>query len=768
MCAARRPRRLRSALISLLVPLGTLTVGCSEPPQRDLLRLTDLAIASPAEARTLARDLRLQGKPTRLDVEIPAARLTELVLRARGTAQSLELDWKIGSEPRFRDFRSVSVPLDGPPGEATESVVRMSLAEEPQWVGNLDAIRLRARGGWLEVASLEIGPPAGARSASISGRTLPTFPGLTRLELQLPTDAPRKATLEVELGVAPLFDKPGTVARFRIRAVPEDVEPAPDRGVAWLDRTVEGDGTPGWEPVRIPVEVPPGGRVLLETEVHRKGRSLPEGVAFWGAPILVRPDPPDPKKPDLVVILVDTLRADVLGAWGNHDELTPNLDRLARRSVRLDQLHSPAPWTLPTVASLLTGLQPQSHGAGLPGTSSSLPTPLGSGPTTLSQRLTRRGFYTAGVYRNTFLEPSFGVSRGFDLYERVIGEDDARVDRAIEILERIHGDRRFFLLLHLFGPHNPYVPPGDACDVARRLEPEYAAASDGTGPAKPADPPAPGGNMGCRGDRRPGLPVPPAVDRPWFRALYEAEVAYTDAQIGRFLDAIDRLGLADRIVLVMLSDHGEDLWNRLEQLERYGYYQGDHGHHQFEDLVRVPGMIRAPDLAPGVVNRPVETVDLLPTMLGLLDLDTDGEGGAGGPHTEDSPLQGLDLSGALRSGEDLPELSRRLLVSDVMLYGRRWSVRRGPWKLVVPEDWQGPGSGDVQGQDAELYDLEHDPGETTDVAGDHPDIVASLWDVGREERGRRRAVLEALQGGEDTVRLDKDQLRQLRALGYLQ
>jgi arylsulfatase A-like enzyme len=408
--------------------------------------------------------------------------------------------------------------------------------------------------------------------------------------------------------------------------------------------------------------------------------------------------------------------------------------------VRFADLQSPAPWTLPSVSSLLTGLQPQTHGAGQrfgdfdpasPRQNDFAPTGLPGGVRTLAGVLRQQGFYSVGVYQNFYILPGFGIHQGFDDYTSFEDRGEVLVDNALARLREARADRPTFLYLHFFDLHSPYNPPAAECaQVAHRLEPAYA------------------GPVGCDGDRNPErTTVPPPGDRPWFHALYRAELAYTDRQVGRFLDGLRDLGLADDTVVMVVSDHGEEFWDRLGQETALGYEtNSDHGHTFYQELVHVPALLRIPGRKPAVVNEPVEMVDLFPTLLHAVGVDPPAS-------------QGTDLT-ALLDGN--PATRRPTMLADVLLRGRpRWAVRRGPWKLVVARDPALP---------TELYDLEHDPGERTNVAAAQPQIVTALRAWGeREIAARLRARGVFLKRGDTlgATYLEWRYITKLRALGYL-
>lgn len=699
-------------------------LACGDEPPRRLIRLGSLVETGAVDEVRLPAGAARAGVPYRVKPGLSAAQVASLRLRARGDAPLATLSWKLAGDRNFPHFRTLSFPL-APDGQ--EHVYEIDLQREPYWTGRVEALRLAVETGRLEVLEATAEPATDPyRSMALEGDSRPALPGVARTEIRLPADLPRGSFFEAALGLVPEHDRPGTRAVFRIWR-----EGTAGREL-WFEEVVEGSGSrksrQGWRPVRK--ELPGdsrGGRLSLEVEATRRGRTLPEGVALWGNPVLVTPGRPAGK--NLVVVLIDTLRADRLGAYGNRDGLTPHLDRFAKEGTRFAHMQAPAPWTLPSVASLLTGLQPQTHGAGVR-YGEFAPTGLTGGVRTLAETLRDAGFYNLGVYHNIYVNPAFGLQQGFDEYVSVEDRAAPLVDRALEGLRRAAADRRVFLYLHLFDVHNPYEPPEEECkSVARRLQPGYR------------------GRLGCTADRRPELPIPPPEDRRWHEALYDAEIAYTDRQMGRFLEGLGDLGLDDDTVVLVVSDHGEEFWTRLDRERALGYEaNSDHGHTVYEELLHVPALLRVPGRKPQVVESPAELADLFPTLLHLVGV-------------ESPPVQGKDLT-ALLDGK--PPEARPTLLSDLILHGpSRWGVRRGPWKLIVPRD---------PGVPVELYDLESDPGELRDLAASRPDVAAPLRAAGErelEERRKARARFVAGDGAQSATYLEWNHITRLRSLGYL-
>ncbi len=699
--------------IGLLVLLA-----CDGSPRR-LVRLGSLLDVGSAEMVSLPRGKASAALPYRVKPRLTAALVARLRLRARGDARLATLSWKLDWDRGFPAFRTLSFPLV-PDGQ--EHTYEIDLQREPYWSGRIEVLRLAVDRGTLELLELSGDPPTEPyRSMSLGGTTRPSLAGLSRMDIPLPRDLPRGSILEAHLGLIPEHDHPGVRAVFR--AWHQDG----GRRTLWLERVIEGTGKgQQWHPVR---KVLPsgGGWLSLEVEASRRGRTLPEGAALWGDPVVVTPGRPQGK--NLVVVLIDTLRADLLGVYGNREGLTPRLDGLAREAVRFEEMLAPSPWTLPSVSSLMTGLQPQTHGAGIR-SGEFAPSGLTGGALTMAEVLRDAGFYNLGVYHNIYVNPAFGLQQGFDEYTSIEERAGVLVDRALADLRRVAPDRRFFLYLHLFDPHNPYEPPAGDCErVARRILPGYR------------------GRLGCKADRRPELPIPPPEDRRWHEALYRAEVAYTDRQVGRFLDGLRDLGLDDDTVVAVVSDHGEEFWTRLEAERAMGYEpNADHGHTLYQELVHVPALLRVPGRGPAVVRGPAQLPDLFPTLLGLVGV-------------QPPPSQGTDLAPRL---DGSPPTSRPNLLAGFILHGApRWSIRRGPWKLVVLED---------PSRIVELYDLARDPGETRNLAASRPDLVATLRAVGQRELAERRKARSRFVPGDEALGatyLEWNHITKLRALGYL-
>ncbi|HEY3569253.1 MAG TPA: sulfatase-like hydrolase/transferase [Thermoanaerobaculia bacterium] len=295
-----------------------------------------------------------------------------------------------------------------------------------------------------------------------------------------------------------------------------------------------------------------------------------------------------PRHPSLVLVTLDTVRADHLGCYGDRQAITPWLDRLAAEGARFTDVSSAVPLTLPSHTSLLTGLLPPHHGLRNNGAGALRP-----GTTTLATLLAGAGYRTGAFIGAFVLDHRFGLNQGFEVYDDEIERDPNAdfaleaerpgrevVDRALAWLEKDDG-RPFFLWVHLYDAHAPYTPP----------------------PAW--------------GSRHPGRP-------------YDGEISEVDEQVGRILEALKRRGLDGTTAVAVAADHGEGLGEHGELT---------HGLLLYEPTLHVPVLLRAPwALKPRVVGTPLSLVDLAPTLAGLLG------------HPFPGSLDGRDLSKSLLAG----------------------------------------------------------------------------------------------------------------------
>ena len=339
----------------------------------------------------------------------------------------------------------------------------------------------------------------------------------------------------------------------------------------------------------------------------RPGRERGVRVVPLAAALLLAGSACAPPAPELLILItVDTLRADHLGAYGDPRGLTPRLDALAAESLVFDAAYAPASFTLPSIAAILSGRYPEELGI------RNNHAVLGEAVPTLASRLAERGWRTGAVVSNFVLRSGSGLARGFERYDDVLIRIEAgrriperaasgTTDALLGALDECRaGGGGCFLWGHYQDPHGPYTPPAG---LRERFLPGEFARKDG----RRRLPVRQGGA---------GFGAIPAyqhlegrLEVGWYRAGYAAEVHQTDAEIGRFLDGVAARGLQERAAIAFASDHGESLGE-----DEYWF---SHGALLSEVLVRVPLFLRVPGHAPARREDLAALVDLFPTLLGL-------------------------------------------------------------------------------------------------------------------------------------------------------
>jgi arylsulfatase A-like enzyme len=438
--------------------------------------------------------------------------------------------------------------------------------------------------------------------------------------------------------------------------------------------------------------------------------------------------------PNVILVMVDTLRADRLGIYGRADAKTPHIDALARDGVRGAATFSQASWTRPSVATILTGLYPSSHGA--VHKADILPDRV----ETVAEALAAGGYYTVGFPNNVNVSPAFNFGQGFAEYRylapalffwadepaakltlynglRLIRERflarrvdvhnyyqpaEVVTDAAISWLDSPAARAEpFFLFLHYMDPHDPY----------------FVHPFDGEGYARVAN------------------PNPPASIAERYRQLYDGEVAYLDQQLGRLFADLKRRGLYDKTLIVLTGDHGEEFH------EHGGWW---HGTTLYDEQIHVPLLLKPPQggAAGRVIEELTTSLDIAPTILGVAHLPI--------PPVMQGHALPLDGTAAL---------ARDSVFSEEDLEGNvLQSVRTRESKLITANP------GNPRGlQPEELYDLKADPAEQQSVLASEPVLLEEL----RAALGRSYLEARAHAGAGAQTDVDSVTKDRLRALGYL-
>lgn len=442
---------------------------------------------------------------------------------------------------------------------------------------------------------------------------------------------------------------------------------------------------------------------------------------------------------NIVLITPDTLRSDVLEPYGGSVAATPALLDFAEDAVVFEDSSSVAPWTMPSFASLFTGLPPRVFNESQ--YESSLPRSV----TLLAERLAAKGYYTGAVGMNHWLTYRYGFHQGFDDYElfprgklsrtfgsmllrRLAPDYFAEAQTTDQLRERAfrwlaaHRNKPFFFWLHLLDPHAPYEPPPE-----HRLEGEPPPGMDFSwGPTEQNRLVV--GRLDLNRERK-----------RWIQRLYLGEVQYMDAAVGSILDRLRELGLYDSSLIIFTSDHGEEFWEHGEL---------GHGRTLFEESLRVPLMIKLPGQTEGRrVRQPVSGISVTPTILDLVGVDFTPESFAAPSLvpllTEDDP-----------PADTLPQFAGTPRGNGVVHVA---GVRFDRFKLIQNTD-----------DSFELYDLLEDPGEKENAIGRHPDAA----ERGREFLEKSRERIESLRSengieASGPVDLTSEDLEHLERLGYL-
>ncbi len=416
----------------------------------------------------------------------------------------------------------------------------------------------------------------------------------------------------------------------------------------------------------------------------------------------------------MVLVSIDTLRADHLGLYGYGRPTSPVVDALARESAVFEQALSTSPWTLPAHGSLLTGLYPSRHGL------TSHERYLASGQATLSLFFSRAGYRTAAVVNSHNLGPDFGLDRGFQQYRYVEESADRRepsreiTDQAIQWVGEA-GEKPLFLFLHYYDVHSDYASlPEFESDFLR----PYDGIADGT--------------TAQLAGYREGTVSLSAADAPNLIDRYDAGIRQMDAEIGRFLDFLRKGGYWEDTLFVLTSDHGEEFFEHGGVL---------HGQTQYQEVLHVPLLVKGPGIPGGRrVKTPVSLVDIAPTLLGRAGI-------AVAPG-----LDGVDIARLWSEGDR--ELEARYLFSEAdhnnAEHDITRSVRYKSFKLHFNR----------LSREYRLYDLARDPAERTDLSADRNEAFAAL-----SERLDRFVANER---AEAPVRsLSQEEIEKLRSLGYL-
>lgn len=527
-------------------------------------------------------------------------------------------------------------------------------------------------------------------------------------------DVPEHAHLV--FGVGTDSTATGATARVRVQAEGGQAQElwTGSVGQRWSDQSLDLSSFAG-EVVRIDLQAEGGDATRVA----------------WSAPSIML-DPPEQAAAtepaqNVIVLLIDTLRASKLRAYNPQSRVrTPILDGIVEHGTLFERAHSQENWTKPSVASVLTGLTPSTHRAIT--TEARLP----ASAELVSETYDAAGFDTASFLANGYVSDRFGFDQGWDHYTNMIRE--GRSTEAEDVFREAgdwieqHHSGRFFVYIQTIDPHVPYDPPAEFLQM-------YDARTDYAGQVRPRQT----GDLLERAKGNNPAVVFDESDLTRLTALHDGEISYHDRELGRFMERLQTMGVADNTLLVITSDHGEEFRD-------HGSY--GHGHSVYQELIQVPLIFHRPGLVPEGrrIAQPVSTMNISQSILELSDV-------RGLRAAEGRSLVG-DMRGQMPSH---PALAFTNMLDDKRV------VRSRRWKMVL------------SGINAKMFDLGTDPGERNEITDltRHP-IAARFLRIhlgqylGSRDRGHwwQATQREGAQIQTEQAEMDDTIRAQLRALGY--
>jgi arylsulfatase A-like enzyme len=634
---------------------------------------------------------------------------------------ALRLDWAAPFQP-FSTARSLHLTTHDAKGGAPDTY-EFQVAADRRWVGHVARIRLVLSPlernpiavhsvslvRFLRSESLEAAAAGHAWIVDIDREQRSALLGLPGRSIERELVVPAGGDLHIAYGVWRPVDttlEEGAI-HFRVSMATTEDEPRP----VFESRfdLASGEGTPfRWNDAKIELSAYAGkrARLILETTAPSDHDPL-RGVPVWGNPIVLGRRSGE-RPPNVILISLDTLRADRLSLYGHHRLTSPRIDAWARRvGVTFRNAVAAAPWTLPSHVSMLTGLDAISHGVNY-----DFPAP--SFLTMLAEILRQAGYSTVAITGGGFVSPHYGLAQGFDQYRywsgAPAGELSENVSRVLQWLEA-GSDRPFFLFFHTYEIHDPFHP----------REP-YA--SDFDRDARNAGI----RNLKTRTDKRPPrvedgfvrewhLQQRPRGSTQWapmsgqqepdISRRYDSAIAYTDAQLGALLQRVQDVGIEQNTIVVLTSDHGE----------LFGEH-GLAGHlNLYEENLLVPLVFAMPGRFAGgrIVQDQVRSVDILPTVLDLIGLPAQAD------------IDGVSLV-PLLEGDRPPVVPDAWSYAAASNHGVALRVGNRLKYVYNNSAWK-----PVRGSER-LYRLDEDPGEKQDVTRQSGETEALRQTV----RGRLR------------------------------
>jgi len=421
----------------------------------------------------------------------------------------------------------------------------------------------------------------------------------------------------------------------------------------------------------------------------------------------------NPQGPNVILIIVDTLRADHLGCYGYNKNNSPNINRFSAESILFKNAISMAPWTTPSVASIFTSQFPASLGF------SDEPVVLDEELLTIAEIFKEQNYKTEGIISHYMLATNLGFGQGFDKYNEKNAKGHGHISspsiaqKAISFLEK-NKKQKFFLFLHFFDPHYDYILHNEY-----NFYPTY----DGTLYS--------GLSVG---DLREKAPRMSENDIKFIKALYDSEIKFTDNFIGNLFTKLKELGLDNNTMIIFTADHGEEF------LERGDYWIG-HTKKLYQEQIHVPLIIKIPDNKESIkIDDHIGLIDLMPTIVEFAGLKI--------PEKYLYKGEAIDL-------DNKDKLKNKIIISETKRYVFLQSVIWDGWKLILDSDMNLK----------ELYNLNKDPSELNNVVSENDMLLKTLEKILKD--WNLSVELGKSQEKAKKPKFSEEQKQHLRSLGYI-
>ena len=517
-------------------------------------------------------------------------------------------------------------------------------------------------------------PPPSTERVLIAGDSVESWKSPPEAMLRFPIDLKQGAQFSVRVGaVSDISVAPDElIVKIEFRKIPEnkqetDIPPS----VIFEAKPIEQNWTKYWQDVEIPLDklAPAKGEIIFKVE--GAFATNPDVKIYWGQPAVYYPD--ERRNKNILLIGIDTLRADALEPYGGRTGVTPGFVALTNTATLFKQARSQAPWTTPSFASMITGRYPCDISPSL--NFDRIP----DFALTLAEILRPLGYTTGTVCGNPHMgDQSSGFQQGIDNFW-YLGDAAPResVKKTREFIYRSRF-RDWFCFLHIMDPHTPYIPPLNFAE--KFCDPNYT------------------GEIGYEFNLEHTWSFletpPPEQDIRRARDLYDSEVANLDEELETLFAYLAQTGLMEKTLIIVASDHGEEFFE-------HGRFK--HGHTLYDELIRLPLIVKGPGFFSGSeIETPVGNIDIAPSILKYV----------GVPIPDNMP--GIPLQDVI-AGKVGPKR---------LIYGEMFSQRSSHGKYAL--EWPYKCLLDFFTGETALYDLVADPGEKIDIASANPDIVNNL------------------------------------------